>query len=832
MEEIVLKITDTSNSLDFEIPLASLSNNVFALSKQLSDLSDLTKRYGVQSRHFKIPISKEVAQKYDFFNQSQHYNYKDIDTDKPCVILQGKEEIERGKVRIINNTNINGVEQVELLFFGNNYEWKEAIKDLTLADLTFVNNAITYTPAIIKASWLNTVDNGDEWVFPLEHRGGRLNPNSISTSDFRPALFFYKILELTLKTANYSFESTTLSGTDFKKLVISHFGERFRNTVEDIVASLVIANKTYGNNADNNNAGDYYPADYIASQRFGKDLLGGTGHYRSALPMNICLKVGPAFGLSHQWVEVSDVSSNFNHLGGTQLYDLGQGKYYYSGRYIAPQNGTYKVNFKGDFGVWLTGNPQTPSDPQGTELTHQIFVKKYDSLGVSTQVTTGVFQENTIATHTPSDAFTNIAVDDSVEIWLEAGEGIELWKCINNDSISPRYHSWGQVAYRNMELTIELIAAKKENDTFSISDVVDDKIKVIDIINDVSRIFNLLWDADPVLKKIRVEPRDNFYDTIANAVEYGENIDLSKEVKTTYNSSFHKRGLDFKYAQDSADGFVGGRNKKQANLLFNYSHALPSKFKEGITTISTSVLSPSYLIKDTDAIEEGLNPLAPWTTRYWSTFAEVSPIDMLENHAPRLLYYSYDTQTDGADSFKFRMFDEYTDRTIIPALLPYSVIVEGTTQATSEFNLAFHNIGTQSGLMETYWGKTLTEIIQGKKTTCSMWFNRKLWADFKFKKVVYIREPVELKGYYIVEKIDNYQPERSGYVKVSLLSRAEYETELESNPVALEFPLIEGDEIQPQIGVPMTTSITDANGNEALVNMQGLNSKGRTTTLI
>lgn len=833
MDDIVLKILDSDNNLDFEIPLTSLSNNVFALSKQLSDIADLTKRYGVQSRNFKIPISKEVAQNYDFFNQAQHYNYKDIDADKNCIILQGKEEIERGKIRIINNTTINNVEQVELLFFGNNYEWKEGIKDLTFKDLPFTNNSITYTPTVITSSWLNTVDNGDEWVFPLENRGGRKNLNSVTTEDFRPSIFFYKVLELALKTINYSFESTFMSGVEFKKLVISHFGERYRNTIEDIIASTVLENKTFGNNADNNNAGTRYPVDYVSSVRFGKSLAGGTGAFRQVTPININIKNGAtAYALSFDWNEVSDVSNNFDPTAGTYQYDLEQAKAYRGGRYIAPQSGSYKINVKADFGVWLTPNPQTPSSPQGTELKHTIFVNKFDTAGNSTQVTTGYYQDNTITIHNPSDTYTNIVVDDFVEVYLAAGEGVELWKCIDNYDITPRYHDWGQVAYRNVEMSIELVADKKENDVFNLSDVVDDKIKVIDIINDVSRKFNLMWDADPVLKKITVEPRNTFYDTIANAVDYTANIDLDKEIKTVFNSSLHKKDLDFKYAQDSADVFVSERNKRQGNLLFNYSHSLPAKFKDGLTTISTSVLAPTYLIKDVDSIDDANNHLAPYTARYWNTFSETTPYEMLENHAPRLLYYSFAEQTDGTDLFKFKMFSEVNDRTKIPALLSYSVIVNGVTQAASGFNLAFHNIGTQSGLMETYWGKTLTEIIQGKKTTLSMWFNKKLWIDFKFKRVIYISSPIEIKGYYTIEKIANYQPERSGLVKVSLLKREEYETELESTAVALEFPLISGDEIQPQIGVPMTTVIIDANGNEALVNMQGLDSKGKTTTLI
>ena len=81
-DEIVIKVIDSDNGLDFEIPLMDSGTNPFSLNKQLSDLTDLTKRSGVQSRTFKVVLSKDVASSYDYFNSNQHLNYKDIDEDK------------------------------------------------------------------------------------------------------------------------------------------------------------------------------------------------------------------------------------------------------------------------------------------------------------------------------------------------------------------------------------------------------------------------------------------------------------------------------------------------------------------------------------------------------------------------------------------------------------------------------------------------------------------------------------------------------------------------------------------------------------------------------
>ncbi|PIQ26153.1 hypothetical protein COW64_12295, partial [bacterium (Candidatus Blackallbacteria) CG18_big_fil_WC_8_21_14_2_50_49_26] len=204
MDNVVIKIFDSVNNLDFEIPLSSDSDSRFTLSKSISDLTDLTSRSGVQSRNFKITLSKDIADTYDFFNQAMHHNYKDVDADKEAVILINGNELERGKIRIVNYTNTNNEEEVELLFFGNNYDWKEEIKDLTSADLTWTNNAIIYTPATIKGSWSNNVNDGHEWVFPLENRGGRKLISMVHTEDFRPAIFLYQYLKRAFFAIGYT----------------------------------------------------------------------------------------------------------------------------------------------------------------------------------------------------------------------------------------------------------------------------------------------------------------------------------------------------------------------------------------------------------------------------------------------------------------------------------------------------------------------------------------------------------------------------------------------------------------------------------------------------
>jgi hypothetical protein len=835
MADLKLKIYDATNGLDFEIPLDSDKNSPFSLSKQLADLTDLTRRFGVQSYTFKVPISKDISDNFDFFNQSQHHNYKDVDGDKTCVILVDDEEIERGKIRITNFFNTDGFEEVEMLFYGSNYDWKEQIKDMTLADLPFVNNSILYTPTTIKNSWTNTVDTAKEWVFPLENRGGRKLPNAIHTEDFRPAIFFHTILTLTLKSIGYTFTSAFMDSVAFKRLVITHFGKRFGNSADIVNGTIFKAEKIYKTNTDNNNTGTAYPADVIINLRRGFNVQGGTGIFRDLYPLNIGRYLNSnATGLSMTWEEKLDNGLHFNPIGGLAIYDLWHNKNYYPGRYTATVQGVYNVKVKANGYYNNTGRTGGSGVFYGN-FYNVVFLKKYDSSGVSTQPTSGTSMENTISsTLVQTLGLSWFSFDNSVDIQLNVGESFEVWRVIDN-SVSGSGHNYLEVSYLNCYVEATLLSKKSEGDTFNLTDVCDNEVKILDIINDVSRLFNLYFDTDTVLKKITIEPRDSYYKEIEDAVEYTDYIDVGKPIKTVYNSSFHKKNYNFSYAEDSADAFVVGRNKQQSSKLAQYKHVLPSKFQDGTTEISTSVLAATYVARDEHSLNAADVAFAPLTARYWNKYSETMPIETLDDHAPRLLEYVYEEQGNGTDLYKFQFYDEPTPnfnyRTDIPSVLPY-LPFDGTNYLTGNiFNLYWHNIGVQAGLFESKYGSTMAEIINGTKCSLSMWVDQKLWKQFSFRNVIYIDEPIEIKGYWVVEILENYQPERSSLLRVDLLRKENYEPQHDNGSSFLEYPPLTGNERISYDTNPMLFLAEDGDGNTIKIAMTGLDTNGNESTL-
>lgn len=831
MANLKLKIYDATNGLDFEIPLDSDKNSPFSLSKQLADLTDLTRRFGVQSYNFRLPISKEISENYDFFNQSQHLNNKNVDADKDCLILDGNDEIERGKIRIIDFINTDGFEEVELLFYGSNYDWKEQIKNLTLADLDYVNNSITYTPTTIKNSWNNTVANGNEWVFPLENRGGRKLPTSVHTEDFRPAIFFHSILTLALKSINYTFESDFMDTVHFKKLVITFFGKRFKRFASDstiVDNKVVVGRPQRGTLVFRQNASSIF-----FTNPFFIDY-GGTN-----IPT---------------WIDTplpyTDVNDNFNPTTPLAVHD---GNIMQCGKFTAPVKGIYDITFESLLSIGHQIFYNTEDGSGSGKIYIIFFFVKYNSSGVAYNSPFGSSFDNTIVMlelDHQTDYAANIQqppysyyiegggeglfVSEKIQIEMNAGDYLVLHSHIRFETDQPLVANgiyFLLVTAGNSRMSFTLNEKITEGQTFNLTDVVDDKIKVLDIINDVSRLFNLYFDTDTTLRKIRIEPRDNYYYDIENAIDYTQYIDVSKPIKTVYNSSFHKRNFIFGYEQDSKDAFVVGRNKEQSNNIAEYKHELPSKFQDGTTEIKTSVLAPTYVGRDNDSLQPIQIAYAPYTARYWNKYSETAPLEMFEDNAPRLLEFVYMWQNDGTTQCRFRFYDEVNDRTLIPAVLPYAPFDGTNYLAFNYFNLYWHNIGVKKGLFETYYGSTISEIISGTKSSLSIWVTQKLWKQFSFRNIIYIDAPVDIKGYWVVEMLDNYQPERSGLVRVDLLKRINYDPQVEGEAVLPDFPPIIGNEKVVADTNPMLFLSTDGNGNTTKIAMTSKDLNGNESTL-
>tara|TARA_R110002167_G_scaffold305358_2_gene509502 strand:- start:1132 stop:2748 length:1617 start_codon:yes stop_codon:yes gene_type:complete len=412
----------------------------------------------------------------------------------------------------------------------------------------------------------------------------------------------------------------------------------------------------------------------------------------------------------------------------------------------------------------------------------------------------------------------------SVTVYMKTGETVAFLTASNT-----------QFRISDCFIECNLTAPLAEGSIFNFQDILDDQIKILDIINDVSRMFNLVFETDIVLRQVKIEPRDDFYNAIETAEEITDLIDITKPIKTVFNSSAHKRDMIFSYKKDSSDKFVTERDKEKGTALAEYSHNLPNKFKEGVTTIKTSVLAASYFLKDTDSIAPAEADKAPWTTRYWNTFSTDSPVETLDGNAPRILNYVYGIQLKGgigAVLNQFRFYDETVNRNFLPVVLAQEVYNDTYTIVPTPINLFWHELNGKKGLFANHWSKTVTEIVNGIAVSAIIRIDSKFWNNFKFRNILYIQEPIEIKGYWVAEKLSKYQPENSNLCEIKLLHRVEYDLQVEIPPVYEDISIKGRFAVEEESSAyNMTMAITDADGNEVNVLMETTDTSGNKTTL-
>jgi len=803
MSEVKIRVKDSN--FDFDIPITSEGNNPISLYKSISDISNLTRRTGTHTRTFKINLTKEIVNTYDFFSEVQRLNWNNIDEDKPASIIVDGIEIESGKLMLKSYSNNNGVEVGEFIFYSDNLNWVQAGKDLTLADLSYVNNSILYTSNNISTAW--SVPN-NEWTFPLENRGGRKSLGCVQVEDLRPALYLRNVINLFLLKLGYVFSSTFFNSTEFSTLILNFFGNNFRHSLSTINNNRVeVGFKTSTDYADIQ-LGDYVT--YIQSYYFNK-------------PINI--KSIPILGwLSGiDLIATIDPGNNYNANAGTQIGNV------HVGIFTAPLHGLYKFSLNLDLLVY-SDNTNVPGNQPII-----FYVKVFDNLGNDLQPTPMYVPNNQFI----GDLNDNLTLGGpqkfigEVDVVLPSGYKAEIW-CIGHTSNYPAK----QFAYtiENFHLKIDLQEEIKEGAIFNLSDVVDDKIKVLDIINDVSRMFNLFWLTDEKLKKIYVEPRDTFYNSLSTAKDFTDKVVIDKEYNFGYHSDKYTRNFTFQYSNDKKDGFVAGRNDFNKTILAQYKHDLGTKFKNGETIISTKVIAPTYYLKDVDSVSSADSFYAPYCSRIWKDFTDDTPIEHIDNIKPRITNFVYGFQNgdlfNNSNLFKFKFSNEQQYRFLIPASIPITIKEGATTIVTAPINTYWHSVNGQKGLFLNNWGKTVNEIKNGQDLKCYLHMSGTAWLNFDFRNIVYIDAPIELKGYWIVEKINNYQPEKSNVIECKLLKRVNYEQEVEGTVDLENTPTSGTLSVIYKPSTPMLMTFTNAGGDVIATSMQQYNNKGIITNLL
>ena len=695
-----------------------------ALTKKLSDINNLTARSGIFSTEFKLPATKDNNELLEYIYDSNKRDYKDSFARKNVNILVDGLLISRGTLQIKKYVR-GGTADYVSTYTSNNLEWVDGFDEMYLADIPFTNNVVTYDSSTIKGSWTNTVGAGDEWVFALINRGTQnIQFQSVMGPDrFFPDVFLKPILTKAFANTGYSLESDFFDTAQFKKLIIPYFGNRFLQSGATVDSSLARASRT---------------------------------------TPDVKILAGPSVQFKIPYDDDStapntDPGGNFDTTS-------------FLGRYTCPVGGRYRVTVRLDFSA-----TNTSTFDGGIQI--NVFANTF---GLGTDVTVRTLHTENIAAGTTEVAVQTVSTGTNFlsDIDLLAADTFEIMARTfqpDGDPINITI-THGIAGF----VKVELLEAVTPGATFSMSDVLDNSdFSMLDLANDLTRMFNLYWVTDNATQTVKVEPRDDFYKPLIDAIDMTSKVDLSKGYELIDNAPLFKKGLDFQYSIDGADGFVTERNKVKDDIYAAFIHDFSQELEPGRDTISTSKVAATYFLKDTFSGE--ISSSAPITSRLWKEPLDKDgePPIISTEFAPRILNYQYSAQINesgGARSFGFFLGTGSTSvETIIPYALLYPYEENGILHADVGLNLSYGYDTNKDNLIELHWAKTITAIEDGNRLVISMVISPNDFRNIDFKTPVYFTGDPDIEGYWVFEQIEQFTPAKEQTTKVTLLKHRDWE---------------------------------------------------------
>ena len=337
--------------------------------------------------------------------------------------------------------------------------------------------------------------------------------------------------------------------------------------------------------------------------------------------------------------------------------------------------------------------------------------------------------------------------------------------------------------------------------TYDLQDVLSKDQKQMDFVKGIAHAFNLQFETDEIRKIVTIEPYNDFYKGIPDAIDWTGKVDRSKDMSDTWLQTNLKRRLVFKYLTDSKDEEV----KSRGDIFFDgvhdeypYIENLSTNYEKGDMVFENPFFAGTFSIKDRQVGNNSSD------TFYLAGMYEMDIGNSTQNptrpdkgfeFVPRLLYYNrlansnrdvkrFDVQTQGRQPFYTNYvqcptspytcgFDQNTHN--IPQCLMYD-----REDYTNGYNLAYGNIWSRDydpaadsyntpqikkGLYETYYREQVENLKASPR-------KRTLYVDLKIKDIIELsfRKLIYIDGvYYTLEKVCDYKPHKNASTKIELI---------------------------------------------------------------
>lgn len=684
MNDVVIRILDTSNTVLGDLDLTSFTDFPLVLTKGIVNLDNLKARTGTFSKTFKVPNTKNNANLLsNVDNINSRKDYRDALNRKPCVIIVSGTQIDKGFIQVGKVFDGFDLDSYELVFFGNNIDWVKGASELKLRDINYRNNTQDYSKSVI-----NTVNSSNSDVYdncyPYISKGGNEDIGSLNAQvrDFYPSFYIRSIIERGLNDLGWNISSSFLESTHIKRLAC------------DLSPSFTVAE------------------DVI------KDSVS-----RAELTSNL------EFGYLDTKIVIFDDDSTPPNEDLNNHYNTSTGKY------TLPATGRYNVDYSLKFYNWV--------GITGTLVNVTIGV-----------YSNGILKSESIRNNLNQDIINTLTGTLSVSDNINSNITIRV--SFDGNISSPV--SSGQVldgSFFRVQRQAEIV----EGNSFNLNEIIPSSPTLLDVINDFTRMFNIYYWTDVKTKTIYLEPRDNFFESKTNALDWTNKLDIGKGYEVDYISSY-KRNVEFKYKDLNNDEWLKGWQDLNKRIYARYNHVLPERFAEGSNTVELGLFSAVY---SHDCVEVSpVNANLVFTSlKVWNEYInpESVPSERITNYNPKIFLFNNGTQLNvSGGNRQIKKFGN------LETTIPYGIF-ETYNNTTSDINLSFTG---DDGLFSTYYSNMFKNIEEGGRLIAYLNLTSTDVDNLDFRKLVYIDRPSKLNGYYLIEQVIDYNPLSDGLTKVSL----------------------------------------------------------------
>jgi len=757
--DVQIVILDDLDNVLGTLDLIDSSDFGLKLTKTLASLTDISKRSASYSLDFEAPNSLNNNRLlFGASNINAYGHSRDVLGQRKCYILVDGNQIDTGFIYCHESTF---EENYKLNFKGGNNSWLELIGDTELNELTWRDyitdnydvDAFEYFDSS-RIGVLEVAGYSDNYDLTY----AVVNRNNLVFQEFyRPLIRWYAFWRAVERLTGYTFTgdiiysdfmtgaASGINYTDNFGNTLTHQGlvldVPFRFTIDDsdINASLIAYS------VPESQIAIYYPTFYDTPSD--KTVIGNVGAD-----------------------SVSDVQRRFSAFWGffdTEIQDDGLLFDKSKSEYTVLVTGVYVIDFKLRYLIetfidssnqWFRGYDQAKTVPPNIQwhiVKNNTQEHSIDGTILFTGVASPQFRYDTplqvinfpavdiYGTYlTDAVPFFNLSAGDKITIMVEM-----LTDAVSNDINYQFYQTFADKYWRfriwdGSSINIQLKNTVTLGSPFRINSHIPKDLKVIDIIKDFKNMFNLYFEADAKRKTVYVQTRDEFFRPLSEATDYTDKLDLSENPVINLQTSY-KKSLVFNFKSDSTNKFLKRWEKLYRRNYGEYTHKMnnANRFDVGTSTLALGTFATSIQGRTQDrlAVTTVIKP------EYNDAKNATEPL--LDEYSPMLLVL-----------IRGQQFDNNNQPVYFANNIHYPVNVAvaetfGNTVVYQDRRILFNGL---NGFVDSYYLKTLASIEDFAEVECKINMTLYEFMNLDLKKPIYLSAPEQLKGYYLIEKVSNY----------------------------------------------------------------------------